>query len=83
MRELHDRLSHWLRWVEAGRRELIVTTRGRQIAKLTPMASPKPLEELRRAGLIAEPTAPRQSRRGRDRPVPKRPVADLVPEQRE
>lgn len=82
VRELHDRLSHYLREVSAGR-EVVVTMRGKPIAKLSPVGQPDALDELQRAGLIAEPTASRRRMSGRQRPAPKQPVADTVSQHRD
>jgi prevent-host-death family protein len=82
VRELHDRLSHYLRQVAEGG-EVIVTVRGNPIAKLAPIGRSEALEALRQAGLITDPTAARRKMQGRKRPTPSRPVAELVAEQRD
>ena len=79
VRELHDRLSEYLDRVERGA-ELVVTRRGRPIARLSGMGREDPLEELVRRGLVTRPKGPRRPRhpevevRGS--------VSDLVAEQR-
>ncbi len=55
VRELKARLSEYLAHVKAGE-EVVVTERGRSIARLVPMASsdtlPERLEEMERLGLV-------------------------------
>ena len=82
VRELHDQLSRYLHVVADGA-EIVVTMRGKPVAKLTPIAQPAPLDELRRLGLVADPSHPRRRMQGRERPEPREPVAGLVSEQRD
>lgn len=79
VRELHDRLSEHLERVERGA-EVIVTRRGRPIARLSALDGEDPLEELVRRGLVTHPSRPRQARRAGVKP--RRGVSDLVAEQR-
>lgn len=79
VRELHDRLSEYLEKVEQGA-ELIVTRRGKRIARITGVEGERPLDDLRRRGLIRMPKRPK---------TPAKPligakgsVSDLVKEQR-
>lgn len=79
VRELHDRLSEYLEKV-AGGNELIVTRRGKPIARLTGFEGERPLDDLIRRGLIRMPKHPR---------MPAKPlieakgsVSELVKEQR-
>jgi prevent-host-death family protein len=79
VRELHDRLSEYLEKVEEGA-ELIVTRRGKRIARVTGVEGKRPLDDLIRRGLIRMPKRPR---------TPAKPliaatgsVSDLVKEQR-
>ncbi len=58
MRELHDQLSRYVRHAAEGG-EVIVTMRGKPVARLTPMPSVDPLATLRARGLIREPTRPK------------------------
>jgi len=81
VRELHDRLSEYLRRVEAGER-IVVTSRGRAIARISAMDGADPLKDLRNRGLIREPTRPKRRADDRGRPEPTAPVADLVASQR-
>ncbi len=85
IRDLKARLSHYLREVSAGA-TLVVTDRGRPIARVLPAAGgslAERTEELIRAGLLAwsgcqlEPEVPRVPVRGEGT------VADLLLEDRE
>jgi prevent-host-death family protein len=58
VRELHDQLSRYVRHAAEGG-EVIVTMRGRPVARLTPLPSVDPLASLRARGLIREPTRPK------------------------
>lgn len=79
VRELHDRLSEYLEKVEQGE-EIVVTRRGKPIARLSKVDSLRPLEELERRGLVRWPKRPK----GIPEPLPgaKGSVSDLVGEQR-
>ena len=79
MRELHDRLSEHLERVEQGA-TLVVTRRGRRIARLSSTDLEDPLEDLVRRGLITGPTRARTSRRARVQATGS--VSDLVADQR-
>jgi prevent-host-death family protein len=79
VRELHDRLSEHLGHVEEGA-EVVVTRRGRPIARLSAVDSEEPLDELIRRGLVTPPTRPRRAARARVKPQGS--VSDLVAEQR-
>jgi antitoxin (DNA-binding transcriptional repressor) of toxin-antitoxin stability system len=79
VRDLHDRLSEHLERVEGGA-EIVVTRRGRSIAKLSRIDREHPLDELIRRGLVTPPATPREPRRAR---VESRgPVSEFVTEQR-
>jgi prevent-host-death family protein len=62
VRELHDRLSEYLERVEGGK-TVVVTRRGKPIARLIGIGGEEPLADLERRGLVRRPTAPRTSRR--------------------
>lgn len=82
VRDLHDRLSHHLRHVGDGG-EIIVTSRGKGIARITPLDKVDPLEDLRRQGLVREPTRPKH-RISVDELIPAGgSVSDIVSEQRD
>ncbi len=79
VRQLHDRLSEYLERVEAGA-ELVVTRRGRPVARLSAIEPGDPLAELARRGLVRLPQRPRSSRK--PRVAASGSVSDLVAEQR-
>lgn len=79
VRELRDHLSRYLEHVQAGE-EVIVTERGRAIARVVPIGAERTIDRLIREGLV---TPPRQ--RTRRLPTPLQStgaVSDLVAEQR-
>lgn len=79
VRALHDRLSEYLDDVESGV-DIVVTRRGRQIARLSRVDREDPLQELARRGLVRLPEKPRGRRRATVAATA--PVSDLVAEQR-
>ena len=81
VRELHDRLSRYVQHVQDGA-EVVVTMRGRRVARLVPVDQIDPLADLRARGLVREPTAPRSPRGRRARLKAAKPVSDLVADQR-
>jgi prevent-host-death family protein len=81
VRELHDRLSRYVPHVRDGG-EVVVTMRGRRVARLVPVDEVDPLADLRARGLIREPTASRSPRARRARLKADKPVSDLVADQR-
>ena len=81
VRELHDRLSRYVQHVKDGA-EVVVTMRGRRVARLVPVDEVDPLADLRARGLVREPTAPRGPRTRRARLKAAGPVSDLVADQR-
>jgi prevent-host-death family protein len=81
VRELHDRLSRYVQHVQDGG-EVVVTMRGRRVARLVPVDEVDALADLRARGLIREPTGPRSPRAGRARLKAGKPVSDLVADQR-
>jgi prevent-host-death family protein len=80
VRELHDRLSEHLERVEQGA-EIMVTRRGQPIARLSAVNG-DPLADLRKRGLVREPTKPKQPSARRRQLRSLGPVSDLVAEQR-
>jgi antitoxin (DNA-binding transcriptional repressor) of toxin-antitoxin stability system len=62
--------------------EVVVTMRGRRVARLIPVDEVDPLADLRARGLVREPTAPRSPRTRRARLKAAGPVSDLVADQR-
>jgi prevent-host-death family protein len=79
VRELHDRLSEHLDRVERGA-AVVVTRRGRPIARLSRIDEEDPVADLVRRGLITAPTRARSPRRARV--TAKGSVSDLIAEQR-
>lgn len=79
VRELHDQLSRYVRHVAAGG-EVVVTMRGRPVARLSGIAASDPLAELRARGLIRDPVSSRRRRRRRIRAAGS--VSGLVAQQR-
>ena len=80
--ELRANLSSWLDRVREGD-EVVITDRGVPVARILGLTTASTLEQLTQQGIIARPA--RQSRptaRGRHRPRSKRPIADIVSEQR-
>jgi prevent-host-death family protein len=79
VRELHDRLSEYLDRVERGS-DVVVTRRGRPIARLSSVEGDDALAELVRRGLVTAPTKSRRSKRPRVKS--RGSVSELVAEQR-
>lgn len=81
VRELHDQLSRYLRHVGSGG-EVVVTMRGRRVARLSAADVGDPLADLRARGLVRDPQQARQRTTGRSRLTAAGTVSDLVSEQR-
>ena len=82
MSELRAHLRQWLERVRDGE-EIVVTERGVPVARLVGLDSTATLERLAPRGVIASPANPARPRAtGRRRPEPRRPVADIVSDQR-
>jgi antitoxin (DNA-binding transcriptional repressor) of toxin-antitoxin stability system len=62
VRELHDRLSEYLEKIEQGA-QVLVTRRGRPIARMSQVDAPRPFEDLERRGLVRWPEKPREARK--------------------
>ena len=81
VRELRDHLSGWLEAVSAGR-EILITDRGKPVARIVPVGGRRKLDELIADGLVSaaeRPVEPADSRS----PIPVRgSVSDIVIEQR-
>lgn len=75
-------LSDWLQRVQTGS-EIVITERGIPIARILGVESTSTLTRLIREGVIAQPLSDRRPpAANRQRPRPRRPVADRVSEQR-
>jgi prevent-host-death family protein len=80
--ELRAHLSEWLERARNGR-EIVVTDRGVPVARILGLTSASALERLTEQGIISRPTDPeRPMATGRRRPHARRPVSDIVSEQR-
>jgi prevent-host-death family protein len=80
--DLRAHLSVWLDRVRHGD-EVIITERGVPVARLLGMSSTATLERLAAEGVIGQPAAAQRPKAaGRLRPRPRRPVADIISEQR-
>jgi len=79
VRALHDRLSEHLERVEDGA-EVLVTRRGRPIARLSAVKESDPLQDLVGRGLVTPPERPRAARRAHVKA--RGLVSELVAEQR-
>lgn len=80
--DLRAHLGEWLARAREGD-EVVVTDRGIPVARIVGMGSASTLEQLTRQGVIARPRRPaRPPATGRVRPRPRRPVADIVGDQR-
>ena len=80
VREFHDHLSRYVRHVADGG-EVVVTMRGKRVARLAPVDRHDPLEGLRTRGLVSDPSAAWRPRR-RERVRARAAVSDLVADQR-
>ena len=81
VRELHDQLSRYLHHVSSGA-EVVVTVRGRRVARLSGVGAADPLEDLRARGLVLDPQHSRRPMAGHVRLAAVGSVSDLVSEQR-
>lgn len=81
VRELHDQLSRYVRHAAQGG-EVVVTMRGRRVARLSPMSEEDPLADLRARGLVREPAQRKRGSAGHRQLRALEPVSDLVAEQR-
>lgn len=81
VRELHDQLSRYLRHVGAGG-EVVITMRGRRVARLSTVDDADPMADLRARGLVRDPLRSRRRSSGKTLLVADGSVSDLVGEQR-
>lgn len=81
IRELRNNLNRLVDEVTGGV-EILVTVRGTPVARMNPVDRPDPLAELRRKGLVQEPTRAKRELTRADRVHSKGSVSDLVGEQR-
>jgi prevent-host-death family protein len=79
VRELRNNLSRYLERVQAGE-EVLVTDRGRAVARVLPLSGERTLDRLIAEGLV---TPARQAKRGARRPLKTAgTVSDLIADQR-
>ncbi len=81
VRQLRDELRKWLEAVRQGD-EVIVTERGKPIARLIGASTPPPLERLIADGIVTPAERPRRPSRAHRRVKAKRSVSELVARQR-
>ncbi|MFN3218245.1 MAG: type II toxin-antitoxin system Phd/YefM family antitoxin [Acidimicrobiales bacterium] len=77
--------AHLARWIDAAREgaDVVITDRGMPVARIVALDASPVLDRLTAQGIISRPgSAARPVAGGRPRPTPKRPVADIVGEQR-
>lgn len=77
--------AHLARWIDAAREgnDVVITDRGTPVARIVALDSTPVIDRLTAQGVISRPTSPtRPVAGGRRRPAPKRPVADIISEQR-
>ena len=80
--DLRAHLSSWLERARNGH-EVVITDRGVPVARLTGLTTTAALERLTADGVISRPaTAQRPQASGRTRPRARRPLADIVSDQR-
>ena len=80
--ELRAHLSDWLDRVREGE-EVVVTDRGVPVARLLGISATATLQRLAADGVIGrDVSARRPTAAGRDRPLARRPVSDIVSDQR-
>jgi len=80
--ELRANLSIWLDQARSGH-EVVITDRGVPVARLLGLSTTATLERLTAEGVISRPrSAQRPAATGRPRPRPRRPLSDIVSEDR-
>jgi prevent-host-death family protein len=80
--ELRAHLSDWLSRARQGE-EVVVTDRGIPVARLLAVDAAPTLERLTNEGIVARPSRPRRPMAtGQRRPTVKRPVAEIISDQR-
>ncbi len=80
--ELRAHLGHWIDAARNGD-DVVITDRGTPVARIVALDATPLLDRLTAQGVISRPTqTSRPLAGGRSRPTPKRPVADIISEQR-
>ncbi len=81
--ELRAHLGHWIDVAREGH-DVVITDRGTPVARIVALDSASVIDRLTAQGVIRRPTRSTRPVAGdRDRPTPKRPVAEIVSEQRD
>ena len=80
IRDLRNHFSKYLNQVQGGQ-EVVVTDRGRAVARVVPLSGQRPIDRLIADGVVTPATENRRSR-PRHRIETTEPVSDLVGEQR-
>lgn len=81
VRELRDNLSKWIARAKRGQ-EILITERGRPVARLTHVEESSALERLIAKGIVTPARSPKTKIRRKDLIKTKGSVSDLVKEQR-
>lgn len=81
IRDFRNQLSRWLEVVKGGR-DVLITDRGRPVARLIPATASRPLDRLIAMGLVQPPSELRRPIDPRQRVRAKGSVSELVSEQR-
>jgi prevent-host-death family protein len=82
IRDLRDHLSSWLDEVKEGN-ELVITERGRAVARILPVSLPSRYQELIERGTLTPPSKPRRSASELPKVrVPRIGIDELIREQR-
>jgi prevent-host-death family protein len=80
--ELRAHLGYWIDVARDGN-DVVITDRGTPVARIVALDSTPVIDRLTAQGVISRPTrSARPVAGGRRRPTPKRPVAEIVSEQR-
>lgn len=80
--ELRAHLGHWIDAARDGN-DVIITDRGTPVARIVALDSTPLIDRLTAQGVIGRPTKSTRPVAGdRRRPSPRRPVADIIGEQR-
>jgi len=77
--------AHLGQWIDAARdgNDVVITERGIPVARIVALDSTSVIERLTQLGTISRPATPVRPVAGdRQRPAPKRPVAEIVSDQR-
>lgn len=81
VRELRDQLRRWLDRVRRGE-EVVITERGKPVARLIRVSSPAPVDRLIAAGVITAAERPRGADKTHRRVAARGSVSELVADQR-